>query len=65
MMRKGLNHLKGKFLKTRPARQYAPFACFFSKSGTKPHWNPEAPPNGPDTRKRLISLRVLDWVYPL
>ena len=56
MLRKGLNNLKGNFLKTRPARQYAPSACFFSKSGTKPHRNPEGPPNSPNARKRLISL---------
>ena len=56
MLRKGLNNLKGNFLKTRPARQYAPSACFFSKSGTKPHRNLEGPQNGPHTRKRLISL---------
>ena len=56
MLRKGLNNLNGKFLKTRPARQYAPSACFFSKSGTKPHRNLEGPPNHPEARKCLISM---------
>jgi len=65
MQRKPLNDLKGRFLKTHPKRQNAISAHFFSKSGTKPHWNPEGPQNGPDSRKGLISLRVLDWVYPL
>ena len=67
MMRKGLNDLNGKFFKTRPARQYAPFAYFFSKTGTEPHWNPEGPQNAPHARKRLISLGFKPWstlVYP-
>ena len=56
MQRKPLNDLKGRFLKTHPKRQNAISAHFFSKSGTKPHWNPEGPQNGPHARKRLISL---------
>jgi Lrp/AsnC family leucine-responsive transcriptional regulator len=62
-----LKRLKWQIFKNPPRRQYAPFACFFSKFGTKPDWNPEAPPNGQDTRKRLISLEfhpVLSHVGP-
>ena len=65
MQRKRLSVLKGRISKTRPARQMAHLACFFSKSGTKPHWNPEGPQNDPHARKRLISLGSSTRYIPL